>query len=1296
MERLTPPPPLVLSGNLAENWRKFRQRFKLFMTATAKDGSSDKVKSSILLSTVGEDALELYNTFHFVDEENSMKLKPILDKFEAYCVPKRNITYERHRFFTCSQREGERIDQYVTELKNRAKTCEFELLNDSLIRDRIVCGIQSNALRERLLREQDLSLERAVAMCRAAESSKIQIQELHADSNLPVHTVRQHGKQESKGNSSRPVQKGNTDSLCNNCGYQHASKSCPAYGKRCHNCGKSNHYARKCRSPPVPKNQVHMVEEVEEELFVDSVGSSVSSSKDWIVSLSVQGTFLPLKLDSGSQANILSEKAYNQIVNKPQLYPTRTKLTGYLDHNIPVIGQCTTTVKHKSCELQVTFVITPHDNQSLLGLKACEDLGLVKRVLTVESHMTDKDSIFQNYADVFQGLGCLPGEHHIMIDPEVPPVAQACRRVPFAQHDRLKDELVRMEKLDVITKVEEATDWVSPLVIVEKPNKQLRVCLDPKHLNQAIKRERFMLPTRDEIMSKFANAKYFSKLDASSGFWQLRLDEESSKLCTFITPFGRYRFLRLPFGISSAPEVYHKTVHAMFDSLAYVDTSMDDIIIAGATLEEHDNNLTKVLDIARKYNLKLNPDKCVFRQTELTFLGEVIGSDGIKPDGRKVEAIRSMQQPTSKKDVQRFLGMVNYLGKFVPNLSEKSQPLRELLDKNVEFQWTDRQDQAWSTLKEAVSQEPVLKFFDPKRQIKISSDASQNGLGAVLLQQHGEDWLPVVYASRALNSAETRYAQIEKEMLSITFACERFHQYVYGQVITVETDHKPLVSIFRKSMNECPLRIQRLMLRMQKYDVRVVYIPGKFMFTADTLSRSCRPSNAAADSSSDECVQAYVDMVVSSLPVSQQRYDEIRRETNKDKTLQVLKVAIQSGWPEYKHACPREICEYFNVRAELNVIDDVIFKGDRIVIPRSLRRHMLEKIHAGHLGMDKCKRRARDLLYWPGMNRDISDLVFDCLLCQTYKHRQQSLPLQPHQVTSRPWEKVAADLFHCKGKDYLVIMDYHSNYPEVCSLTTTTSRAVILSLKTVFARHGVPDELFSDNGPQFRSHEFVEFAKDWDFVHTTSSPNYPQSNGLAEKGVQIVKNILLKESDPHMGLLVYRTTPLDSGQSPSQILMGRRLRANLPVKQKLLNVPGSRKLIEHKRSRKQKQKQYYDRTARSLPLLQCGSRVAVRDVQRRDWSTRGTVLREVAPRSYNVRTDNGGELRRNRRDLLLTSRNVPGVSVPSSIVPASVSASIVPTSVVPTSSAEMSTSASRVVTRSGRVSTPPSRFGIDS
>ncbi|RXN19764.1 Retrotransposable element Tf2 type 1 [Labeo rohita] len=263
-------------------------------------------------------------------------------------------------------------------------------------------------------------------------------------------------------------------------------------------------------------------------------------------------------------------------------------------------------------------------------------------------------------------------------------------------------------------------------------------------------------------------------------------------------------------------------------------------------------------------------------------------------------------------------------------------------------------------LKRIITEEPVLRYYDPHKSTQISADASRYGLGAVLLQQHAESWQPVAYASRALTSAETNYAQIEKELLACTYACERFHQYVYRQSFEVETDHKPLVSIMSKALNDYPMRIQRMLIRLQKYDVNMIYTPGKFMFAADTLSRAVdKHESLTSEKGAD--IQAYVDMIVTSLPVSSEKTEQIRKATDMDGTMTQLRETILEGWPEKKSDCPKQFQDYWSCRAELSVVNDIIFKGNKFVIPASVRKEMLHKVHEEHLGEEKCKRRAHEV-----------------------------------------------------------------------------------------------------------------------------------------------------------------------------------------------------------------------------------------------------------------------------------------------------------------------------------------------
>ncbi|KAK7107442.1 hypothetical protein V1264_015374 [Littorina saxatilis] len=725
-------------------------------------------------------------------------------------------------------------------------------------------------------------------------------------------------------------------------------------------------------------------------------------------------------------------------------------------------------------------------------------------------------------------------------------------------------------------------------------------------------------------------AKYFSKLDAKCGYWQMKLNEESSYLTTFNTPFGRYRFNRLPFGVISAQDDFQRKMDEIFEGIPGVTPLVDDVIVSGKTREEHDANLRDALNRAASKNLKLNPEKLTVGAQEVEYFGHLITAEGLKPDPAKVKAIQDMPPPNDKKELHTMLGMITYLAKFAPQLSETTKPMRDLLKEDVKFIWDEQQQAALQKVKNAITSKPILSFFDPKKEVRLEVDASKSGLGAAIFQ----DGNPVAFASKSLTSAEENYAQIEKELYAILFGCRRFHQYLYGREVLVHSDHKPLESITKKPLAAAPPRLQRMLLQLQKYSLKIVHVPGKSIPVADTLSRKFIPAEPGDDTEADLNIQVH--SVINNLPVSDKKMEELRIATRDDQELHQLKAAIQNGWPDERQECPPKIQEFYNHRDELSIIDGIIFKGEKILVPLALRPEMLAKIHSSHLGIEKTKQRAREILFWPGMSTEIHKTVASCPICIQKQNSNPKEPLLPHTVPTRPWQKIGTDLFTWEKKDFMVTVDYYSRYFEVDELTTTTSATIIRKLSSHFARHGIPETLMSDNGPQFGSEEFQQFAVSWDFQHTTSSPGYPQSNGLAEKTVHTVKDIMTNAkasgTSALQAILEYCNTPVDNLASPAQLLMGRQLRSILPTTKQHLQPKTIRPAdVGARRNEKQtKMKQYYDRSSRPLPPVKPGDAVHVQLKKGNDWQPATVTACSSQPRSFVVQTSNGSTYRRNR------------------------------------------------------------------
>ena len=523
-------------------------------------------------------------------------------------------------------------------------------------------------------------------------------------------------------------------------------------------------------------------------------------------------------------------------------------------------------------------------------------------------------------------------------------------------------------------------------------------------------------------------------------------------------------------------------------------------------IEEHNQILRQVLERTKEKNIKFNFDKLQLRVNEVRYLGTMVTPEGIKPDPMKVHAIVEMGNPTDKAGIRRLLNMINFLAAHIPNVSTITAPLRSLLKSDVLFTWGPEQAKSLTKLKEVLSTAPVLSYFEPTLTSTIQADASQHGLVACLLQK-GK---PIAYASRSLNPAECNYAQIEKELLAIVFACQKFHQYIYGFETKVQSDHKPLESIVHKPLHKVSPRLQRMLLKLQNYDLTIKYVKGKDLYVADTLPRAYLTN--ADDLTQSKDLEFAIHSMVENLPISKEKKSQLQVATANDHQLQQVLEIMRNGWPADVSNVPVCLRAYWKIRHNLCCVDNLIFMNNHIVIPSALRQDILKSIHEGHMGIGKCKARARLCVYWPAMYESIEHEVKKCPVCNRYSKGNQKELMIPHDIPNRPWEKLGADYFSFAGTDYLLIVDYFSKYPEIVRMSSKTAEATISKMKQIFSRHGIPNTVVADNMP-FNSKVFKQFAREWDFSVVTSSPNYAQSNGLAERNVQTIKNLLKKAKE---------------------------------------------------------------------------------------------------------------------------------------------------------------------------------------
>ena len=1257
-----PPDQLKISGSdVADNWRRFKDQWDNYEVAIELSEASSEKRAAVFLTCVGPEAYDVYRAMHFESDEERKKIENVVAGFEAFCIGAVNVTYERYRFNKRTQEAGERFDVFLGEIRRLARACDFGAVEESMVRDRIVVGLKDDATRRKLLQIRDLTLDKAIDVCKASEAAAKQLRVItNAEEIQPLHKATRAPSGRTSGTGT--VREQRRETKCKYCDrvHEHRKDACPAYGKTCRRCKGKNHFESACLSTykkqkPTKRPEVHQLNVDDDELLTLHDGGE----DRWYSRLEIDGKKIRFLLDCGATANLIPESMIRAMGRSKELRSTTAKLRMFDGTELLTSGAINLPVKHpRTMKIhQLDFYVATKHEQPLLGFKACRALDLLRVVdenicvvgppATIDEPTCLTEAVvLQEYPDLLEGVGLLDGDVHLEVDESVQPVQMPLRRVPIGIRDRVESELQRLVSDGIIAQVTEPSKWVSALLVVSKPNGKVRLCIDPRPLNKALKRAHYVIPTVDDILPQLSNVKVMSLCDAKEAFWMLKLDEDSSKLTTFETHMGRFRWLRMPYGLKICPEVFQARMHDALSGLKGVHCIADDVLITGSgdTVAEatvdHNRNLRAFFDRCREKGLKLNRDKLQLNRDTLTFCGHELTRTGIRPDKRKVEAITNMPPPKDKQGVMRLLGMTNYLAKFCPNYSMVTAPIRALLQKDNEFCWRDDiHGEAFENLKRMLTSAPCLAYFDKSKATVVQADSSSLGLGCALLQ----GGKPVAYASRGLTDTETRYSQIEKELLAVTWAMEKFNYYVYGTMsVTVETDHLPLLAIHKKGLNSAPKRLQRMLLRLQRYNYDLVYRPGTALVVADTLSRAYQPTlpngcetemafyeELAACSETEQI--ADLKLVASEVTIN-----KLRAAAQADEVYSMLVAQIQAGWPSNAAQLAPELRQYSSYCDELAVCDGLVFKGHRVVVPLGAREDILNRIHSAHTGINACIERARQTVFYPGITSAIKALVARCPVCSKFQNEQQKEPLKPYDVPSRPWEVVGTDIFTFHGQDYLITVDYLSGFFEINRLASKRVKDVVHSLKSDFARHGIPCTLISDNSP-FGSQEFAEFANLWEFKHTTISPRYSQSNGRVENAVKTAKRLMAKaldaNADPFLSLLEWRNTPSSQlHKSPTEILFGRKTRTRLPIAHSQLMTKAAPEAAAALELAKQRQVQYYNRTALptergTLPVGQ-----VVRYKHEADWR-KARVNRVLPHRAYELKLEDGSTRRRTSRHI---------------------------------------------------------------
>ena len=811
------------------------------------------------------------------------------------------------------------------------------------------------------------------------------------------------------------------------------------------------------------------------------------------------------------------------------------------------------------------------------------------------------------------------------------------------------------------TKKSQAPVFCARGFFVPKGNgKDVRLVIDHSDVNKFIKRPTHPFTAGPDLIASIPHdATCFAKLDALWGYYQIDLAEESRYITCFITEFGTYEYCRAPMGLNSSGDEFCRRSDDAIQSLVGVLKLVDDILVYASNYDELFRRVEAVLQRCTEHNITLSKKKIEIG--DVTFAGYDISAKGHSPTAERIKAI--VEFPTPFKDVtavRSFLGMCTGLGsKFITDFHIPANVLNELLRKGVAWTWDAAQESAVAMIKKMLTKELVLSRFNPGWKTQVVTDASRVGLGFALMQQDPRDqrWYLVQCGSRSVSGAESRYAVCELEGLGILFAVEKCRHFLLGMTeFEVITDHKSLKGVFEKSLPDVKnARLRRYRERLQEYNFKVDWRAGKFNEVADCLSRyplsgrqgdwedqACVCSAVRSPDDPSEGLHIGICGAIRSPDDPDPQLAPLIAAADNDPSYQELKEGIQKYWRP-QDLPPGHPGHGYNKQWDnlsIHATGLIIYNNDRIIVPKAHRKTLLERLHSSHCGISKSQWRGRRDYWWPKFDEEIANHVKGCDKCIPFLPSQQQQPIIPRNDATGPMQAIGIDLYQIGSKDYLVVVDQFSGWPFAEKMPSTTSAAVVAVLRRIFNMFGNPERIYMDNGTNLVSNEFNDFVKDRGIpIPKPGAPYYPQANGLAESAVKQVKHLLEKYEGNwdvfQKNLLEWRDTPNDSGSTPAEMFLGRRLRTSLPT------LPGKacfniEKAIASGAQRKKRRKDdYAKRRTHDLPILAPGQTVSVQNPKGRNrWDRTGRVIHRRG-RKYFVEFEDGARRYVNRIQLRL-------------------------------------------------------------